>query len=76
MINEILMDEILRLAIIAAIFIVYFLPWIIAARRDTKMRSVVAILNLFLGWTILFWFLALALALEGKKHCHEGCAHR
>lgn len=42
--------------------ILYFLPWIIAAKRKSRNRAWVAIINVFLGWTLLFWFVALALA--------------
>ncbi|HZZ70836.1 MAG TPA: superinfection immunity protein [Pirellulales bacterium] len=39
---------------------VYFLPSLIAASRNHPSSSGVFILNLFLGWTLLFWIIALA----------------
>jgi len=37
----------------------YFLPTGIAKRRD---RAMVFVINLFLGWTVLGWVIALAIA--------------
>ena len=51
----------------AAILIVYFLPWIVASIRGTKNSSWVALINVFFGWTLLGWFVALIMAAEGKK---------
>lgn len=42
--------------------VVYFLPWTVAIIKSSKHRSAVAILNVFLGWTVVGWFAALALA--------------
>jgi len=48
------MDIILIILLIA----LYFLPTIIAYRRDNNFISIF-LLNLFLGWTILGWLIAL-----------------
>lgn len=37
----------------------YFLPWIIAARRLHHQRNSIAVLNTFLGWTLVGWVAAL-----------------
>ena len=42
---------------------VYFLPAIIAAVRHTHNATGILLLNLFLGWTGVGWFLALLMAL-------------
>jgi Superinfection immunity protein len=41
----------------------YFLPTIIAAVRHTHNTAGVLLLNLFLGWTLIGWFIALLVAI-------------
>ncbi len=41
----------------------YFLPAIIAAARQTHNATGILVLNLFLGWTIIGWFVALLLSI-------------
>ena len=38
---------------------IYFLPWIIAAFRKHNNRQSIALTNLFFGWTMLGWLVAL-----------------
>lgn len=45
----------------------YLLPWFVAGKRNTKNRSWVAIINIFLGFSVIGWFVALALASSGEK---------
>jgi hypothetical protein len=40
----------------------YFLPTIVAVKRHVRHRGSVAVLNVFLGWTLLGWVVALAMA--------------
>jgi hypothetical protein len=42
----------------------YFAPAIVAAARHTHNATAVLLLNLFLGWTVIGWFVALLLALS------------
>lgn len=54
----------------AAVFItvasgLYFLPWIVAARRGTLNAGAVAVVDVLLGWTLLGWVVALAMACGG-----------
>lgn len=59
------MDVLIALIICVAL---YFLPSIIAVVRDHKNLMGIALLNLFLGWTLLFWVGALVWAvLDGQK---------
>ena len=53
------MEALVLLALVAA---VYFLPWIVAAKRDHHQTVAIGLLNLFLGWTLLGWVLALVWA--------------
>ena len=43
-------------------FVLYFLPTFIGFRRKRPLRWGILIFNLLLGWTIVFWFVALAWA--------------
>lgn len=40
----------------------YFLPTIIAFSRKVINRGSVAVINVFLGWTLIGWVVALAMA--------------
>lgn len=37
----------------------YFLPTFIAYRRRHKNRTAILVLNIFLGWTLIGWIVAL-----------------
>lgn len=45
------------------LFVMYWLPTIIAIVRRTPSALGVAAINFFLGWTVIGWFIALILAL-------------
>ena len=45
---------------------IYFIPTVIAMMRGKSAGSVMVI-NLFLGWTILFWVIALAMSMGDKR---------
>ena len=45
------------------LFVLYWLPTIIAIARQTNVALGVAALNFFLGWTGIGWFIALMWAL-------------
>jgi hypothetical protein len=46
----------------AILVILYFLPSMVAAMRRHHMLGPVTIVNLFLGWTLVGWVVALAMA--------------
>ena len=48
------------------LFVLYWLPTIIAIARHTHSALGVAALNFFLGWTGVGWFLALMWALAAN----------
>jgi type VI protein secretion system component VasK len=48
--------------ILAIVFLLYFLPALIAFIRDSKSATQVTLLNLFLGWTFLGWVISLVWA--------------
>jgi len=45
----------------------YFLPAIIAAVRHTHNSTAILLLNLFLGWTMVGWFVALLMAIFSMR---------
>lgn len=45
----------------------YLLPWAVAATRGTRNSPLVAVVNLLLGWTVLGWLAALAMACLGRR---------
>ena len=52
----------LSLAVLGLIICVYFLPSIVAYQGNKKNRSAIVVLNVFLGWTIIGWVVALVRA--------------
>lgn len=46
----------------------YFLPAIIAAVRHTHNAAGILLLNLFLGWTLIGWIVALVMALSSTPY--------
>ena len=56
------MDTALGLIIVLSL---YFLPTIIAARRGRQLGSV-GVINLLLGWTVIGWVVALAIAASDR----------
>ncbi len=57
----------------AALFIViivigaYFLPTIVAVTRKVTNQGSVAVINCFLGWTLIGWVVALAMACRTSR---------
>jgi len=52
---------------ILAVAIVYFTPSIIAVMSHRKNTGAVIIINVFLGWTLIGWVIAFAMAVSGDK---------
>ena len=44
----------------------YFLPTIIAVARKVNNQASVVLINFFLGWTLIGWVIALAMALRTR----------
>ena len=44
----------------------YFMPTIIALLRDKHGAGIVALVNFFLGWTVIGWFFAFMWSCTGK----------
>ncbi len=48
---------------LSVLFLMYWLPTIVAIVRRTPSALGVAALNFFLGWTVVGWIIALVIAL-------------
>jgi hypothetical protein len=44
---------------------IYFAPTLLAMNRELSNTVSILVLNLFLGWTLIGWVIALALACSG-----------
>lgn len=51
--------------IVAAL--VYFVPTVVAFSRGVPNKGSVLVLNLFLGWTLVGWVVALAMAARSSE---------
>ena len=58
------MDILVSLWILALLIGVYFVPTIVATQRNVVNKWSVAVINAFLGWTLIGWVVALAMALR------------
>lgn len=54
--------------LIMVVLAIYFIPSIVAATRDTPRRGAIFALNLFLGWTLVGWVIALVWALAEEDN--------
>lgn len=61
------MDLIYTVWMVVAAFCIYFIPTFVAYQRRVPNRPSVAVLNVFLGWTLIGWVVALALAARDVK---------
>jgi hypothetical protein len=55
-------DLVWTLMVLAFLAGLYFLPWIVANQRKVPNEGSIAVLNIFLGWTLVGWVVALAMA--------------
>ena len=46
---------------------IYFLPTIVAVARKVTNQGSVAVINFFLGWTLIGWVVALAMACRTSR---------
>jgi hypothetical protein len=55
------------LLVLLALLAAYFLPAFIATRRKVPHRGSVVVINVFLGWTMVGWVVALAMACRDPR---------
>jgi hypothetical protein len=51
--------------------ILYFLPWIIAAKRKHNSKSAIGVMTVLLGWTGIMWIYALIWAFTGNVQLNK-----
>ena len=66
------MDQTQIMIVLAAVafmigIVIYFIPSIIAFRRDAASRWIIFFVNFFLGWTLLTWIIILIWSCEGRR---------
>lgn len=49
------------------VFAIYFIPAIVAGKRNHTQETAITLLNLFLGWTFVGWVIALIWAVMNEK---------
>ncbi len=55
-------DLFFGLFVLGAIVGIYFLPTIVAVNRNGVNTGSIVVINVFLGWTLIGWVVALAMA--------------
>ena len=45
-------------------FVLYFIPAMVAYQKGRKNKQAILVLNIFLGWTLIGWVLALVWAVS------------
>jgi hypothetical protein len=60
-------NPILGVGTLVALLMLYFAPWLVAWSRGARSVNGVAVLNLFLGWTLLGWVAALVWAVSDRR---------
>lgn len=58
------MGTILSVSLMLAAGLVYILPIILAQTLNSPQPNKILLINLFLGWTVIGWFIALTMALN------------
>jgi len=61
--------------IVTALTLGYTLPWAIACTRGSRNSAAVAVVNIFLGWLIIPWFIALAMAFKAHQVASATTVH-
>ncbi len=55
------------IGIIVFLFILYFVPTMVAISRKHKQQNPISIINFLLGWTIIGWIICLAWSVSDNK---------
>ncbi|MFF4583619.1 superinfection immunity protein [Streptomyces sp. NPDC001373] len=58
------LGDALPIALVA--LVLYFVPTVVALGRTVPNRGSVIVVNIFLGWTLIGWVVALAMAARSK----------
>ena len=61
------MELIFILFVVFLLVAVYLVPMLVADMRGHHQQRMIAVINIFLGWTVIGWVVALALACSAVK---------
>jgi hypothetical protein len=64
MFGRIGLPELIALCVLAAIGALYFLPTIVAVRRQKTNLTAIAVVNVLLGWSVIGWIIAMVWAVS------------
>jgi len=64
------MYEIIVILLVLLSIYLYFLPSVIAVKRNHRNLAGIIVLNIFLGWTLLFWVASLVWSLSYQEVKH------
>lgn len=53
--------------VLAVLSLGYLLPWAVAATRGRSNQAAIGVLNLFLGWSVIGWIVALVMACQAHQ---------
>jgi hypothetical protein len=53
--------------IVAVLTLFYMLPWAVAATRGRSNQAAIALINLFVGWTVIGWIVAMVMACQAHQ---------
>lgn len=62
------LGAIVLVIVLGVSLLLYFLPTIIAVKRDHKSKGGIIALNILLGWTMLVWLICLVWSLSDSGH--------
>ncbi|HIY44354.1 superinfection immunity protein [uncultured Helicobacter sp.] len=65
--ESLLFSYVFFFVIILIFFFIFFLPTKIAYSKKSRNRGKIFLVNLFLGWTIISWFIILIWAINDKE---------
>ena len=66
------MDFLVMMTVLLIGGLLYFLPTLIAVKRDHRNMAPIAVINLLLGWSLVGWVIALAWSFSSNvEACSE-----
>jgi hypothetical protein len=61
-VSNVVVNLVILVGLVVGSLMLYFAPWIIGAQRHVPNVSAVIMINVFLGWTMIGWLVALNMA--------------
>jgi hypothetical protein len=67
MLGSPIMGGVIHSSVFLVVLVLYFLPSVVAVARKVTHQGSVVVINLFLGWTLIGWVIALAMACRTSR---------